>query len=110
MPQKEITNNELAKLIAGLQADLNEKFKKIDSRLDRHDDYFTAIKTDLNQLDYNLQAVSQSQTRIEEGMKIIKQDYDAIKLRQEQMVYRFEIDNLVKRVQKLEEKTKTKTK
>lgn len=74
MPKKQITNEDLARMIKGGFDDHDKRFDKVDSRFDK--------------IDLRLGNLEQGQ--------------DEIKVRLDNVAYRFEVEDLQRRVKKLE--------
>jgi len=76
--KKTITNEKLARMI-------EKGFESTDKRIDKR----------FNDVDKRFD-------RVENRLDILEQGHEEIKLKLDQVAYRFELDNLEKRVQKLE--------
>lgn len=79
MKEKNITNENLARMVQNGFTEMNKKFEKIDEKLERLDE--KSISLEQGQLD--------------------------IKLRLDNVAYRFELQELDKRITKLEQKQKS---
>jgi len=78
MPKKPITNEDLARMIKKGFDDNDKRFEKIDEKMDKRFD------------------------KVESRLDNLEQGQEEIKLRLDNVAYRFEVEDLKKRVKKIE--------
>lgn len=88
MTKKQITNEDLARMVKGGFDDVDEGFKKVDKRFDDVDKRFDKVDKRFDKVDVRLD-------RLEQGQ-------EDIKLRLGNTAFQFDVDELKKRVRKIE--------
>jgi archaellum component FlaC len=88
MPKKKITNEVLAKMI-------KRGFDDHDKRFDDHDKRFEGANKRFDKIDSRFDKIDLKLGNLEQG-------HDEIKVRLDNVAYRFEVEDLQRRVKKLE--------
>jgi len=102
MSKKQITNEDLANMIKKGFDDHDTRFDKIDKRFDGVDRRFDGVDRRFDAMDIRFDKMDTRMDNLEQGQ-------EEIKSRVGSMAYQFEVNDLKKRVKKLEFKAGIKT-
>jgi septation ring formation regulator EzrA len=90
--------NKLGRMIKTGFDEVDKKFKAVDKRFEAVDKRFEAV-------DKRFEAVDKRFDKIDVKLDNLEKDHEEIKLKQDKVVYRFEYNDLERRVERLELKT-----